>query len=190
MIIQSFEQSNLRYLNRITPVTLSQLVDAWDVALDGSMVYAETSLRPYDWTVSGDPELTSRTYGYLVTNAGLDEVRRYADIIAPWKPHIVPTTGTDANGDGDADDVNGDGTVDERDRSIARPTSLVRRAHRRGLDVHTWTFRNEPRRLAADYGGDPKEEYKLFYALGIDGLFSDFPDTALAARDEFFEEED
>ena len=190
VIIQSFEQSNLRYLNRITPVTLSQLVDAWDVALDGSMVYAETSLRPYDWTVSGDPELTSRTYGYLVTNAGLDEVRRYADIIAPWKPHIVPTTGTDANGDGDADDVNGDGTVDERDRSIARPTSLVRRAHRRGLDVHTWTFRNEPRRLAADYGGDPKEEYKLFYALGIDGLFSDFPDTALAARDEFFEEED
>ncbi len=28
VIIQSFEQANLRYLNRITPVTLSQLVDA------------------------------------------------------------------------------------------------------------------------------------------------------------------
>jgi len=188
VIIQSFEVSNLKYLNRITPVTLSQLVDAWDVNLDGSMVYDKTSLRPYDWTVSGDPELMSRTYGDLVTNAGLDEVRRYADIIAPWKPHIVPTTGTDANNDGDADDVNGDGTVDERDRENAIPTSLIRRAHKRGLDVHTWTFRNEPRRLAADYGGDPKEEYKLFYALHIDGLFSDFPDTALAARDEFFDE--
>ena len=46
--------------------------------------------------------------------------------------------------------MTGDGKVDERDRKIAPPTSLVRRAHRRGLDVHTWTFRNEPRRLAAD----------------------------------------
>jgi glycerophosphoryl diester phosphodiesterase len=186
VIIQSFEQANLRYLNRITPVTLSQLVDAWDVNLDGSLQYAETSLRPYDWTVSGNPELTSRTYGFLVTNAGLDEIREYADIVAPWKPHIVPTAGTDTDGDGDADDVTGDGVVDERDRHITRPTSLIRRAHARGLDVHTWTFRNEPWRLAADYGNEPKEEYKLFYALGIDGLFSDFPVTAVAARDEFF----
>jgi glycerophosphoryl diester phosphodiesterase len=186
VIIQSFEQSNLRFLNRITPVTLSQLVDAWGVNLDGSLQYEQTSTRPYDWTVSGDPDLASRTYGYFATNAGLDEIAGYADIVAPWKPYIVPTTGTDTTGDGAADDVTGDGVVDERDRNIARPTSLIRRAHKRGLDVHTWTFRNEPHRLAAEYGGDPKEEYKLFYALGIDGLFSDFPDTALAAREEFF----
>ena len=199
VIIQSFEQSNLRFLNRITPVKLSQLVDAWAVALDGSLVYESTSTRPYDWTVSGDPELAGRTYGFFATNAGLDEIAEYADIVAPWKPYIVPTTGTDTDGDGDADDVTGDGVVDERDREIALPTSLIRRAHKRGLDVHTWTFRNEERRLASDYfrwappEPDPdraleaaKNEYKLFYALGIDGLFSDFPDTALAARDEFF----
>ena len=193
VIIQSFEQANLRFLNRITPVKLSQLVDAWDVALDGTLVYESTSTRPYDWTVSGDPELMSRTYGYFATNAGLDEITEYADIVAPWKPYIVPTTGTDTDGDGDADDVTGDGAVDERDRQLGRPTSLIRRAHKRGLDVHTWTFRNEPRRLASDYfrwaGGNEleaaKNEYKLFYALGIDGLFSDFPDTAVAAREEF-----
>jgi glycerophosphoryl diester phosphodiesterase len=66
--------------------------------------------------------------------------------------------------------------------------------------VHTWTFRNEPRRLASDYfrwvGDDDytveeghaaaKAEYKLFFALGIDGLFSDFTDTAVAVREEFF----
>ncbi len=186
VIVQSFEQANLRFLNRITPVTLAQLVDAWDVDLEGDLVYESTSLRPYDWTVSGDPRLTARTYGFFATNAGLDEIAEYADIVAPWKPYIVPTTGTDANGDGSADDVNGDGTVDERDRENAAPTSLIRRAHRRGLDVHTWTFRNEPRRLASDYAGDPKAEYKLFYALGIDGIFSDFPDTAVEAREEFF----
>jgi glycerophosphoryl diester phosphodiesterase len=198
VIIQSFEQSNLRFLDRITPVTLSQLVDAGGVNLDGSLFYAPPSDRPYDWTVSGDPVLTARTYGYFATNAGLEEIAEYADIVAPWKLYIVPTTGTDANGDGEADDVNGDGTVDERDRQLGRPTSLIRRAHKRGLDVHTWTFRNEPRRLASDYfrwaGGNEleaaKNEYKLFYALGIDGLFSDFPDTALAAREEFLAGQD
>jgi glycerophosphoryl diester phosphodiesterase len=184
--IQSFEQSNLRQLNRMTPLRLVQLVDAWDVALDGSLVYQATSLRPYDWTVSGDPALLSRTYGFFATNAGLDEIATYADGVGPWKPYIVPTTGTDTNGDGAADDVTGDGRVDERDRELAPPTSLVRRAHRRGLEVHTWTFRNEPGRLASDYAGDPAAEYKLFFALGIDGVFSDFPDTAVAARDAFF----
>ena len=48
--------------------------------------------------------------------------------------------------------------------------------------MHTWTFRNEPRRLAADYAGDPAKEYLAFFALGVDGVFSDFPDTAVAAR--------
>jgi glycerophosphoryl diester phosphodiesterase len=33
-----------------------------------------------------------------------------------------------------------------------------------------------------DYKDDPTAEYKAFYALGIDGLFSDFPDTAVKAR--------
>ena len=37
VMIQSFEVSNLKYLNRITPVTLAQLVDAWDYNLDGSI---------------------------------------------------------------------------------------------------------------------------------------------------------
>jgi glycerophosphoryl diester phosphodiesterase len=183
--IQSFEQANLRQLDRMTPVKLVQLVDAWDVALDGSLVYESTSLRPYDWTVSGNPVLQSRTYGFFASNAGLDEIAGYADGIGPWKPYIVPTTGTDTDGDGDADDVTGDGKVDERDRELAQPTSLVRRAHLRGLEVHTWTFRNEARRLASDYAGDPLAEYKLFFALGVDGVFSDFPDTAVTARAQF-----
>jgi len=83
------------------------------------------------------------------------------------------------------DDVTGDGGVDERDRELAPPTSLARRAHKRGLEVHTWTFRNEPRRLASDFGGDPLAEYALFFALGVDGVFSGFTDTAVAAREAF-----
>ena len=45
--------------------------------------------------------------------------------------------------------------------------------------MHAFTFRND----ASQYGfSDPIAEYKAYYALGVDGVFSDFPDTALAAQ--------
>jgi glycerophosphoryl diester phosphodiesterase len=37
--------------------------------------------------------------------------------------------------------------------------------------------------LATDYRNDPIQEYLQFYKLGVDGLFSDFADTAVKARD-------
>ena len=61
-------------------------------------------------------------------------------------------------------------------------TDLIERAHKTGLLIHTWTFRNEQRRLLAAYKGSPVEEYLQFYDLGVDGVFSDFADTAFAAR--------
>jgi glycerophosphoryl diester phosphodiesterase len=72
--------------------------------------------------------------------------------------------------------------MDEQDRVIAEPSSVVKDAHAAGLQVVTWTFRSEPKRLASSFKGDPTAEYKAFYALGIDGLFSDFPDIAAKAR--------
>jgi glycerophosphoryl diester phosphodiesterase len=66
-------------------------------------------------------------------------------------------------------------------RCIAGSDVIVR-AHAHGLFVHAWTFRNEPQHLAAKYVGNPAAEYLDFYGLGVDGVFSDFPDTAVAAR--------
>ena len=185
VFIQSFEQSNLKLLNRLTPVRLVQLVDANDVAPDGTITYAPPFDRPYDWTVSGNPVLQSRTFGYFTTDAGLEEISTYADGIGPWKPYIVSSRAIALNPDGTVADANGDGLVDERDRTLLPPTDLVERAHDHGLLIHTWTFRNEQRRLASDFGGNPVNEYLLFYRLGVDGLFSDFPDTAFTSRELF-----
>jgi glycerophosphoryl diester phosphodiesterase len=173
VFIQSFEQGNLKRLDKITPVRLVQLIDANDVNPDGSLAYAPPFDRPYDWTVSG----RAGTFGDLTTDAGLDEVARYADGIGPWKPYVISTAAVDRNGDG---------TVEESERSVLEPTDLVARAHARGLVVHPYTFRNEARRLAFDYGGNPVNEYLAFYEAGVDGVFSDFADTAFAARDLFW----
>jgi glycerophosphoryl diester phosphodiesterase len=190
VFIQSFEQSNLKLLDRLTSVRLVQLVDANDVDPDGTITYAPPFDRPYDWTVSGDPELESRLYSFFVTDEGLQEISTYADGIGPWKPYIVSSRAIALNPDGTAADANGDGLVNETDRELLPPTDLVERAHDHGLLIHTWTFRNEQHRLASDYGGNPINEYLLFYGLGVDGVFSDFPDTAFTSRELFRLERD
>jgi glycerophosphoryl diester phosphodiesterase len=182
VFIQSFEQSNLKQLDRMTDVRLVQLVDANDVNPDGSLQYVAPFDRPYDWTVSGDPRLLARTFGFFATDEGLREISTYADGIGPWKRYIVSTKAVDLNGDGTIGDENGDGLVSDADRVTLPPTSLIRRAHRKGLLIHTWTFRDEDRFLASDYDGKALNEYRQFFRLGIDGVFSDFPGTAVFAR--------
>ena len=155
VIVQSFETANLRYLRTRTPVRLVQLIDANDVNADGSLDFTPPFDRPYDWTVAGRAEL----FGHLMTPAGLAEVKTYADGIGPWKPYLINTSGG----------------------GIAA-TDVVANAHRAGLLVHPYTFRNEQQRLASAYRGNPVNEYLAFYELGVDGVFSDFADTAFAAR--------
>lgn len=178
VIIQSFEVSNLKYLRGKTQLRLVQLVDADDVDKDGGIVLAAPFSQPYDFVVAGD----KRTFKDLVSRQGLAEIKTYADGVGPWKPYILPAKQVDRNGDGKPDDLNGDGKIDEQDRVLLPPTSVVADAHAVGLFVHTWTFRNEPKRLASDFGGDPLREYRAFFALGVDGVFSDFPDAAVKAR--------
>ena len=75
----------------MTDVRLVQLVDAADVAADGTLVYDAPWDRPYDWTVSGDPKLLARTFGFFATDKGLAEIATYAHGIGPWKRYIVST---------------------------------------------------------------------------------------------------
>src|SRR5262249_407770 len=165
VFIQSFEVSNLKELRTKTRVPIIQLTDADQIELDGTVVYNQ----PYDFVVKGDP----RTYGDLLTPKGLAGIATYADGIGPWKRSIVSVAGTDANHDGKADDVNGDGVVNDADMHTVAPSSLIADAHHAGLLLHPYTFRNEGRYLASDYGGDPVKEYQQFYKLGVDGVVID-----------------
>jgi glycerophosphoryl diester phosphodiesterase len=166
VFIQSFEQSNLKQLNHMTPVRLIQLMDANDTDANGNPTYAPPFDRPYDWTVSGDPVLQARTFGFFATDEGLDEVKTYADGIGPWKVYIIPTAG------------GGGGAV-----FTPPDPNLIQRAHARGLLVHTWTFRDDA--FPTGYPGGPVDELLAMYRLGVDGVFDDFPDTAFAAREIF-----
>lgn len=126
---------------------------------------------PADFIASGD----RRTYADLLTPAGLAEIAGYARAIGPAKTWIVPT---DAGG------------------TPGPPSTLVADAHQAGLLVHPFTFRNESQYLPADLRGstvphdygDAIAEDLRFLRIGVDGLFSDNPDTAVEARAQFLTE--
>jgi glycerophosphoryl diester phosphodiesterase len=170
VFLQSFEPSSLQELRKLSPVRSIQLVDANDVNADGSLDFTAPFDRPFDWTASGDPRLLARTFAFLVTDEGMREVKTYADGIGPWKRYIVSSIEANLPAPGEAS------------RKLLPANNLIERAHKIGLLVHTWTFRSEQKRLVSDYAGNPVNEYLQFYRLGIDGVFSDFADTAVAAR--------
>jgi glycerophosphoryl diester phosphodiesterase len=127
----------------------------------------EASGQPYDFTQARDP----RSYADLMTDAGLREIATYADAIGPFKGMIVSYQS------GQPED-----------------TGLARRARAAGLGVHVWTLRaeNEFLPVALRSSGDPAARGNLaaeIHALleaGITGFFSDQPDLAVRARDEWW----
>jgi len=161
VFIQSFETGNLKELEHKVRVPLVQLIDAQG--------------RPFD-----RPDLT---YNQMVTPAGLRDVAAYADGVGVERTRVIPRDAT---------------------QHYTTPTTLVRDAHRLGMIVHVWTFRPEQEFLPADFQigtqptdetakqiwlsarGNQPAELKLFFAQGIDGVFADNPDTAVAVRTKVF----
>ena len=95
-----------------------------------------------------------------LTDAGLKAIAQYADGIGPDKSSVIPVNA---------------------DRTVGPPTDLVQRAHAAGLLVHIYTIRIDKEFLSPSYDGHPELEYQRFAALGVDGMFTDFPDAAVKA---------
>ncbi|CAL9386283.1 MULTISPECIES: glycerophosphodiester phosphodiesterase [unclassified Streptomyces] len=155
VILQSFEPTAVERLSGLVGNPLVVLLGA-------------AGTRPWDFTEAGDP----RTVDDLITPKGLKEIASYAQGIGPTLDLVVPR---DAAG------------------RLTEPTTLVRDAHRAGLIVHPYTLRNENPFLPAEFRegagpdayGDVFGAYRAYFATGIDGVFTDHPDTGLLAREDF-----
>jgi glycerophosphoryl diester phosphodiesterase len=160
VLIQSFEVTNLKD-------QLPQLMAAAGIHLPLVQLFEEFSQQPYDFVVGGD----DRTYGDLIHPDSLqDFVATYASAIGVWKRSFVLTKRVDQD----------DTTAVECLTGEVLP--VIEAAHAAGLLVHAYTFRNESRYLLKDYD-NPEAEYHQFFQLGINGVFSDFPDTAVRVRE-------
>lgn len=132
------------------PSSLRRLAVMTDVPL---VQLIDSDGAPNDLPHVGD----QRTFADLIEPAGLREISTYAQVLAPHKDLVIPRTAS--------------GVLDA-------PTDLVDQAHRAGLAVHLWTFRAEQRFLPT--GLDLNGELTRFAATGIDGVFADHPDIAVA----------
>ncbi|MFI6764109.1 glycerophosphodiester phosphodiesterase [Streptomyces sp. NPDC050355] len=153
--LQSFEPGSIQRLGRLVDCPKVVLLDA-------------PNTRPWDFVEAGDP----RTVADLIKPAGLKWIAGFAQGIGPSLTDIIPR---DAAG------------------NSGKPTSLVKDAHAAGLVLHPYTGRNENTFLPTDYRrgtdpdayGDALGYFAACLATGIDGMFSDNPDTALLAAEEF-----
>ncbi|MFE7756529.1 glycerophosphodiester phosphodiesterase [Streptomyces sp. NPDC057418] len=155
LILQSFEPGSMLRLSKL-------------VATPRVVLLSGPTSRPWDFVESGDP----RTVADLVKPAGLKWIASFAQGIGPTLDLVIPKDGTGR---------------------LTTPTTLVADAHARGLVLHPYTMRNENAFLPAEFrrGTDPNAYGDVFGALrtyfeaGIDGIFSDNPDTALLAAADF-----
>jgi glycerophosphoryl diester phosphodiesterase len=123
---------------------------------------------PYDLVAAGD----KRTYRDLATPAGLRGIATYADGVGANKDLVLPRNSTGAT---------------------TAPSALVRDAHRAGLIVHVWTLRDENQFMATNFRrgtdpnakGDSYAEAQAFLDAGVDGIFSDQPDTTVQALEDW-----
>ncbi|MFI6828016.1 glycerophosphodiester phosphodiesterase [Kribbella sp. NPDC050241] len=126
-----------------------------------------SSGAPYDFVAAGD----KRTYADVVSRDGLREVATYADGLGPSKDQLIPLGAAG---------------------KLGKPTSLVADAHRAGLVVHPYTFRVENTFLPAEFdsstvatdSGNLFGEIAAYRQAGIDGLFTDNTDIAVAQEKE------
>lgn len=154
MFVQSFEIGALKALAQMS-----------------SIRWSCTQLVSIEGGPADRPDLT---YAQMLTDEGLREIAGYARGLGADNVLIFPRN---------------------NDLTRAPATDLVARAHAAGLVVHPWTLRAEnfflPPNLrrgdanAANYlqlHGDAEADAREFYAAGVDGVITDFPASAVAAR--------
>ncbi|MFE4536055.1 glycerophosphodiester phosphodiesterase [Streptomyces scopuliridis] len=155
IFLQSFEPSSMQRMAKLVSSPRVVLLDA-------------AGTRPWDFKVANDP----RTVADLVKPEGLKWIASYAQGIGPTLDLVIPK---DATG------------------KLGTPTTLVRDAHAEGLVLHPYTLRDENAFLPADFrrGTDPNAygdafgAFRVYFEQGIDGIFTDNPDTGLLARADF-----
>lgn len=149
--LQSFDADELKRID-------TELMPAMGMDLKLVQLMAET-----DWhetmVYDAKGKATPYDYDWMFKPGAMKTIASYADGIGPWKPMIVTEPGTPG-----------------------KPviTGMVKEAHAAGLKVHPYTFRLDAGQIPA-YAKDFSDLLNIFlYQADVDGVFSDFPDKAVA----------
>ena len=105
-----------------------------------------------------DGKLVPYSYEWMFEPDAMAKIAKYADAIGPWKAMLVSIKSTNDN---------------------LIINDMVKQAHAQGMKVHPYTFRKEASRVPS-YAKSFNDLLDIFlYQIGVDGVFTDFPDLAV-----------
>jgi glycerophosphoryl diester phosphodiesterase len=190
--IQSFDMLNLIQLaNEIMPTAgvdfkLSQLLGgAADIAFHFNPANAGMGADPslydgFDFPLTAASASNADLYSAEAIQA---MAKLYADILAPSKDAILRSTRLETPVDAD-----GDGKAEITKILSGQVLDLSDVAHAAGLEYIPWTVRADESFMALNYDGTvqlPVEEFVKLLDMGLDAIFTDFPDLGRAAVDQY-----
>lgn len=120
-------------------------------------------------------------YGDLANREVIQYISTYADGLGPWKNSFLLRESLSEPVDG-----NGDGKAEITTQLTGEILPLVEWAHEAGMLVHPYTMRDEEQFLTLNPDGTPQtpqDEFEQLIQLGVDGYFTDHPETGDRIRD-------
>jgi glycerophosphoryl diester phosphodiesterase len=107
----------------------------------------------------------------------------YAEGVGPWKNSFLLREPIATPVDG-----NGDGVAEITSQLTGEIRPFIEWAHDAGMQVHPYTLRDEERFLTLNADGtpqSPEDEFRQLIELGVDGFFTDFPETGRMVLNEY-----
>jgi glycerophosphoryl diester phosphodiesterase len=150
IFIQCFDPDETKRINDLLMPELG--LDLNLVQLIAETIWNET------YRITKEDKLIAYNYDWMLEPGAMKEIATYADAIGPWKPMLVDSKSTKGN---------------------LIISDMVKDAHQQGMMVHPYTFRADEGRIP-EYAESFEELLEIFYfKVGVDGLFTDFPDRAV-----------
>ena len=124
-------------------------------------------IAPSSWgetrrLVNGKFEVVNNDW--MLKPGAMQKLSGYVDGVGPWKSLLLENAGQAVEGSSGTEAI--------------RPSKLLTEAKATDLMIHPFTFRKDPGKVPA-YARDFEHLLEIFlYQLGVDGVFTDFPDIA------------
>jgi len=150
IFIQCFDPDETKRIKNI-------LMPELEINLKLVQLIAQTSWNE-TMRLTKEGKLVAYNYDWMFEPGAMKKIAAYADAIGPWKQMLVDDKST-------------------KDNLLI--SDMVKDAHLEGMKVHPYTFRADQGRVP-EYAESFEKLLEIFYfKVGVDGLFTDFPDKAV-----------
>ena len=150
IFVQCFDPDETRRIKE-------QLMPELGIDLKLVQLIAETSWQ--ETMRFSDGKLIPYSYEWMFEAGAMATIADFADAIGPWASMLV---------------------LEDSTPNALKITTMVKDAHAAGMQVHPYTFRQDAGQIPA-YANSFEQLLEIFlYKVGVDGIFTDFPDKAVA----------